>query len=416
MQQCTAVYGKVRSRSMVYKRRFVQGVTALVGMALWLCLIRACSNMAILAFTAAVGVLALVVRILTAIGAGDFLGRYEGIGHVVRLVVLLLLFGGGAAAVATSCSASALSLAALLLVYFVCRDELIPEGARQKLTFLDSILILAAGILLAAAFVESDTVIAHIAAAAISLAVGKKRLPVKEKNEIPLGLRFTAAGWRRSLILLLSFFAAGSFMISRASYQAQTPLPSIASRIAGIALEIREQIRMGEALRLIVGPDVVTGNIFIGDLFTGEIVIGGLLLMALFGTLLLYLRGRDGELLLILDLVLMIPMTAMISKASDGLQVLCVLIAFDLAAAIEMVRWWHGMAHRDERRREELLEREAGELLAVTRKAQEEKELQALREEALHAQFDMEKALREGHITIVASEAAVRPVQGATKN
>lgn len=388
-------------------------------MALWLCLIRACSIGAILAFTAAVGVLALVIQVLTAIGAGDFLGRYKDAGQVVRLVLILLLFGGGAAAHVdkNSVSAGALSIAALLLVYLVCRNELIPEVVRRKITFLDSILILAAGILLAAAFVRSDTAIAHVAAAAISLAVGKKRLPVKEKNEIPLGLRFTAVGWRRSLILLLSFFAAGSLMISRASYQAQTQLSSVASRIAGIALEIREHILMGETLRLIAVPDDVTGNIFIGDIFTGDIVIGALLLMALFGTLLLYLRGRDGELLLILDLVLMISMTAMISKASaDGLQVLFVLIIFDLVSVIEMARWWHGLVRSDERRKEELLEREAGELLAITRKSQEEKELQALREEAMHAQFDMEKALREGHITIVASEAAVRPVQGTTKN
>ena len=36
---------------------------------------------------------------------------------------------------------------------------------------------------------------------------------------------------------------------------------------------------------------------------------------------------------------------------------------------------------------------------------QEEKELAHMREEALHAQFNMDKAIREGHITIVASQS-----------
>ena len=60
------------------------------------------------------------------------------------------------------------------------------------------------------------------------------------------------------------------------------------------------------------------------------------------------------------------------------------------------------------KRREEAEKRELE--AARARRQQEQDEVARLRAEALHAQFDMEKAIREGHIRIVGSQGiAARP-------
>ena len=61
------------------------------------------------------------------------------------------------------------------------------------------------------------------------------------------------------------------------------------------------------------------------------------------------------------------------------------------------------MAALHEKEAVKIREREAQEQIQA--RLQEEARIQEMRAKALHARFDMERALREGHITITASEA-----------
>ena len=67
------------------------------------------------------------------------------------------------------------------------------------------------------------------------------------------------------------------------------------------------------------------------------------------------------------------------------------------------------MAALHEKEAVKIREREAQEQIQA--RLQEEARIQEMRAKALHAQFDMEKALREGHITITASEAVKKAAE-----
>lgn len=83
------------------------------------------------------------------------------------------------------------------------------------------------------------------------------------------------------------------------------------------------------------------------------------------------------------------------------------------------VRWLlssmnEGVMKRVHSKRREAEKKAAGEA-ARARKQQEEEELVRLRAEALHAQFDMGRAIEEGHIQIVISKGAAEAAKAETK-
>jgi len=63
-------------------------------------------------------------------------------------------------------------------------------------------------------------------------------------------------------------------------------------------------------------------------------------------------------------------------------------------------------------RRQYELQQESERKRIIFEQAEETEKIQKIREESFQQQFDMEKALKEGHITIVASEQAVKNVTG----
>ena len=327
-----------------------------------------------------------------------------------------------------------------------------------------------AAVLAFASFIRPMAVI-FLVAAIICMLPGRKPLPALPKNDVPLGLRLTCAGWKRCALVCAVYFAFSSLFTMGAAYAVNRQLAGsgasygynllvglnlesyggwnqedanylyAALEATGSAQEAQLACRDMALERLKTDPrallnlfvhkfEVLWGNddfgaswnilfmdqqgnltpgreaflyrmMDVSDLYYLTLLLGSLI----FG-ISCFRRGPDAAYACLLLFCGTVALHLAVENQNryhyHALPLLCIMSGVTIQFAAGMV--YRAVMERLVKKREEA-EAKAAEASRIQMIQQDQEERARLRAEALHAQFDMAKAIREGHIRIVATQS-----------
>lgn len=349
--------------------------------------------------------------------------------------------------------------------------------AEEKHPWSAVILLCLLGFFLAVASVVRPMAVIFLVAALICMLPGKRDRPAKPANDIPLGIRASADGWKRCLTVLVVYLAFSRIFSAATAYAIdETPAGGSVSFGYNLLVGLNTDSYGGwnqedadylyDALdktgsadgamrtcrdlafeRLHTDPkvlldlfahkfEVLWGNddygcswnilfmnqqgnltaaresflysmMHLGDLYYLTILVFGLV-----GGIALFRRKPDSSFAIILMILGTIALHLLVENQNryhfHVLSLLPILAAVALRAILDAVgRNCMAAQYEAQRRKEQAQER--ARIIAQTRA--DEAERARLRAEALHAQFDIGKALREGHVNITMSEASTEPTE-----
>lgn len=260
----------------------------------------------------------------------------------------------------------------------------------------------------------------------------KMKLPALPKNDLPLMMRALEKGWLRCFMILIPYFILAGVLGSKIELTIDRDIPSMGIAI-GSSLWQEETDTAGGFWERLDGAIEKYGqsyenetseftnyrelleeqkeltpekNSFLSGLAEGDRVLyAGILFFAMVGLVYLLLKKAHPAWLLSL-IILGISLGCLFAPNCSGhsllMQIFMLLSTMAVRFTFEEGQRRAGLLpeEKEQRRQEEEIEE-----YKLFLKAQEEERLAELRKEACANLFDMEKALREGHVIMTVSRA-----------
>ena len=361
------------------------------------------------------------------------------------------------------------TLMIMLGLYLLLRQMKTPLS--QDHPFLHAFLLLVAGYAFAVAADMNTAALAYLVFIVIFLTDGIRKMPVADKNDIPLGHRMVSNGLKCFLILLAGFIPVYCLLNFRTGYDvdraAVSPAASLGySAMVGLNLEsegtwnqadsdflfekyaetasaaeshlrcldlARERLKQPKDALLnllfrklgsLMGKDEYATSLSILHLEeTGKLTdkdrafyyrmadicnlyfISALLLAGI-GGLMSFFRGRPLSSILIMILNWTVPVYMVLECQNKNHYMLLPVMAVMSGIAVrEIAKMCEEYVMKVKLEKQAEIQAEAAEKKKLSEMRQQKEEIKQMRTEALHAQFDMDKAIREGHIRIICSQA-----------
>ena len=376
------------------------------------------------------------------------------------------------------------TLMLMLGLYLILRQMTTPLSKNRP--FFHMFLLALSGYAFAVAANMNVVTLAYLVFVAVFLADSIRKMPVADKNDIPLGHRIVSNGLKCFLVLMVIFIPVYCLLNFRTGYDADRSVVSPAaslgySAMVGLNLEskgtwnqadsdflfekyeetasateshlrcldiARERLKQPKdavlnllfrKLSSLMGNDEYATSLSITHLdLMGTLTdkdrtfyfrmadicnlyfISALLLAAI-GGLMSYFRGRPLSyiLIMILNVTVLVYMVLEFQNKNHYmlLPIMAVMSGIAVSEIFKMCEEYVMKVKLEKLAEEQAMEAQKQKLTELKK---QKEELWQMRTNALHAQFDMGSAIREGHIRIICSQAVseddAKPARPATGN